>query len=503
MNTETRVYQQKNKEVDVPSVCRALVENWWVILLCGCILSMWMYMGVSLTKKPVYVSQATLVISNNGNDTSVYSDQALEKVSSQYQKILGSNTLKNTVQKELGVEHLPGNIAASVVKDTNLILLEGSAATPGEAYLLVKTAIENYAKVSDYVISSFVLEVMKEPYIPVTSSNAELEKIWTFRGLLLGLLGAALVIAAFTFMRDDIKNEAQVDTLLDSSLFASLYFERKPRKKKKESILITNPVTSFFYSENVRKMATKLDYRARKQKHKIILVSSVQENEGKSTVAANLALALVNKNRRVLLVDADLRKPALNRIFDKKISKEIEFSEYLKGNVNFQNVLTRDKDTGLYYLFGSKSLRNSDVLLSSGKMKEMLQMAEKAVDYIIIDSSPMGITSDAEILAEFSDAGIIVVRQEASRVADINDALDTLKKSGMDLYGIVLNAIHTKALPSSVEYGYSYGSGYQGKYRKYGRYGKYEKQPQANAQPDTERKERPLPKSSAPDIDEE
>ena len=227
-----------------------------------------------------------------------------------------------------------------------MIILQGTASNPGEAYLLVKSAIKNYAKVSDYVISSFVLEVMKEPYIPTVSSNENLEKTWAIRGVLIGILGAVLAVAFFTFLRDDIKNEEQVSALLDSTLFGTLYFEKKQRRDKKTSILITNPATSFFYSENIRKIATKLDYKARKNHHKVILVTSVQENEGKSTVAANLALALVKKNRRVLLLDADLKKPALNKVFDKEITREMEFSEYLKGNVSFQEVLTRDKDTG-------------------------------------------------------------------------------------------------------------------------------------------------------------
>lgn len=190
-------------------------------------------------------------------------------------------------------------------------------------------------------------------------------------------------------------------------------------------------------------------------------------------MAANLALALVNKNRRVLLIDGDLRKPALNKIFDKTVTQEMEFGNYLLGKYPLQNVLTRDKETGLYYLFGTKPYRNSDVLLSSQAMKDMFKTAKKAVDYIIIDSSPTSITSDAEIIAEYADAVLLTVRQCTSRTADINDTLDTLKKCNVEVYGCVLNAIQTKFMPKSVEYGYSYGYGYGGKYGKYGRYGNY------------------------------
>lgn len=476
MNTQTKIYQQRNNDIDFPAIIRSLVHNWWVILLCGCILGMWSYMGISITKNPVYTSQATLVITNNGNDDSVYTDTALEKVANQYQKILSSNTLKNTVQKELGVDNLPGSITASVVSGTNLILLQSTAPKPGDAYLLVKSAIQNYSKVSDYVISAFVLEVMKEPYIPTTPSNAGLERTWAVRGFLAGILGTALLIGIFCFMRDDIKNENQVAALLDTKLFASIYYEKKNKKDKNKSILITNPVTSFFYSENIRKMATKLDYYARKNHHKVILVTSVQENEGKSTIAANLALALVNKNRRVLLMDADLRKPALYRVFEKKITPEIEFGNYLDEKTSFQDVLSRDKDTGLYYVFGTKSFRNSDIRLSSDSMRNVFKMAKRAVDYIIIDTPPAGMFPDAEVLAEYADAGILVVRQQASRIPDINDTLDTLRKSNMEVYGCVFNGIQTNVIPKTAEYGYSYGYGKYGRYsryNKYGRYGKY------------------------------
>lgn len=480
METQAKVYQQRNDEIDFPAIIRALVRNWWVILLCGLIAGMWAYMGVNMLKTPVYVSQATLIISNNGNDTSVYTDSAVEKVANQYQKILSSTVLKNTVQEELGVKNLPGSISASVVPGTNLLVVQGQASKPGDAYLLVKSAVANYSKVSDYVISSFVLEVMKEASIPTVPSNQGVAVTWAMRALLLGWAAAALLIGMLTFLRDDVKNERQVDNLLDTTLFSSIYYEKKKRGKNKSSILINSPVTSFFYSENIRKMATKLDYRAGKNNQKVILITSVMENEGKSTVAANLALALVNRNKRVLLIDGDLRKPSLYKIFDKEITGEMEIGACLAEKTDMQNVLTKDKDTGLYYIFGTKSYRNSDALLSSKRMRDIIRAARKVMDYVIIDSSPVNITSDAELVAEQVDGVLMVVRQCAARVADINDSLDTFKKTRAEVMGCVLNAIQTRFLPKSAEYGYNYGYGYSrlyGKYGKYGRYGKYDKKP--------------------------
>lgn len=470
MDNNRKIYQQTNNEMDFPSMIRALIRNWWVILLCGCITGMWVYMAVSFFQKPVYVSEATLIISNSGRDTSVYTDDAYSKVGNQYQKILTSRVFKNTIKEKLGLDSLPGELSAYFVPNTNIITISGTAGKPGDAYLLVKSATENYSSVSDYVIPSFFLEILQKPVIPRVPSNYGAAVKYGLYGLLFGIAAVALLIMVFTFLRDDIKNVRQVERLLDTSLFACLYYEKKRKSNKKESILINTPSTSFFFTENIRKMATKLDYKAQKKHHKIILVTSIAENEGKSTVSANLALALARNNRKVLLVDADLRKPALNKVLEKKVTPEMEFGAFLSGKSSLQDVLTRDKETGLYYLFGTKAYRRADAMLNSDRMNSLLRSAVKVVDYVIVDSSPMNITSDAEILAEKADGVLMVVRQCASLVPDINDALDTLKKSGTEVYGCVLNGVHTKVLPTSAEYGYDYGTGYGSKYSKYSHY---------------------------------
>lgn len=471
MEKTEKIYQQKNTEMDIPSIVRALTREWWVILLCGCILAMWAYMAVSVVNTPSYTSSATLVITSNGSNSAVYTDTALEKVAGQYQKVLTSSALSSKIKEEMGWEQMPGTLSASVVTGTNLVLLQGTAQKPGDAYLLVKAALNNYTQVSEYLLSSFSLEEMKSPSIPSTPSNAGSALSWALKALLLGIVASGAVIAVMTILRDDIKNEGQVSALLDIPLFASIYFEsKKGRKKgkmsgKTEGILITSPVTSMGYTENLKKLASKVDYRARKNHAKIILVSSVLENEGKSTVAANLALALSEKSRRVLLLDGDLRKPSLYKLFEKELPPEEEIGNFLQERTTASQCLCHDKETGLYYMFGSRSYRNSDLLLASSNMKTILKQAKSVVDYIVIDSAPLSISSDAEILADQADAVLLVVRQCASGAGDINDAADLFRKSKAELWGCVFNAVKTRVLPQK-KGGYGYGYG-----KKYGNYG--------------------------------
>lgn len=473
MEKTEKIYQQRNNEIDIPSIIRALIKEWWVILVCGCILAMWSYMAVSVIDAPEYTASATLVIANNGDNSTVYTETALEKVANQYQKVLTSSALFNKMKEEMGWDQMPGTLSASVVSETNLILLEGTASKPGDAYLLVTAALNNYAQVSEYLLSSFSLDEMKSPSIPLEPSNAGTAVSFALKAFLLGILAAGAAVAAMTILRDDIKNEGQISSLLDIPLFASIYFESKRGRKKgkmsgkTEGILISSPVTSLGYTENIKKLASKVDYRARKNHLKIILVSSILENEGKSTVAANLALALSEKSRRVLLLDGDLRKPSLYKLFEKELPPEEEIGNFLMEKTTASQCLCRDKELGIYYMFGSKSYRNSDLLLASSNMKSILKQARSVVDYIVIDSAPLSISSDAEILADQADAVLLVVRQCASCAGDINDAADLFRKSKAELWGCVYNAVKTRILPQKKGgYGYSYDYGYEQYNRK-------------------------------------
>ena len=128
------------------------------------------------------------------------------------------------------------------------------------------------------------------------SADVTLARTMAIRTAAITFLAAAVFIAFVFLMRDDIKNEKQAKNALDIPLFATVYFESKRNpftrkiRKKKNSILITNTNVSFSYKETISKLATKLDYQAKKEGKKVVLIASVSENEGKSTIASNLAL---------------------------------------------------------------------------------------------------------------------------------------------------------------------------------------------------------------------
>ncbi len=493
---ENNQIKARNTEVEEPIdigfLIRAVLKNWWVVLLVACTISMWTYMGLTVVKTPQYRSTATLIISSKSLNSNLYRDTAIEKAANQFQRIFTSDALKNIVTKKMGKNNLPGTLNADIQQDTNLLIVTGTSDNPVDAYRMVEVAMDNYMLVSDYVITDFVLEIMKAPEVPMESTDVLFARTMAIRVFLVGFIGAAAVIALGFLMRDDVKNEKQAKNALDIPLFATVYFERKRNirsknlTKRKKSILITNSNVSFSYKETMSKIATKLEYQAKKEGGKVILIASVSENEGKSTVAANVALALAKKQNNVLLFDTDLRRPALYKVFEKTIAKEQEIDNYFFSSKNGETDsvkhwkkedMIRDPETGLYCLFGTKRYSKSDTLIRSEAMDQLLQEARKSMDYIILDSPPGMVTSDVELLAEKSDLVLLVVRQGVSCIGEINDMIDNLSTENGKMLGCIFNAVQSKIIPWIGHYGYS--DGYYGGY--YGYYGKSNKKQKKKA----------------------
>ena len=163
--------------------------------------------------------------------------------------------------------------------------------------------------------------------------------------------------------------------------------------------------------EAYRSVRTSIEYSNLDAKLKIILVTSTQQNEGKSTVASNLAISFSKlPNKKILLIDADLRNPSIHRVFS--IGNSDGMMSILKGDKDLKSIVYNLNDN-LDILTTGVIPPNPDEILVTDKMKKFIQQTKEKYDYIFIDSPPIGIVSDASLLSQLSDGVIFVVSSGA------------------------------------------------------------------------------------------
>lgn len=465
--------------LDIYSMIRALLKDWWMIITAGLVGLIIAYIMAGVAYTPSYTSSMTFIVSSKGSTNNLSDLTAANEMAETFSEVLNSRLLKKRVQEELNLGYLPGTIETSVVAETNLMTLKVSAPSPEHAFKIMKSVLNNYSEITKYVLDNVVLDVLEAPQVPTAPSNPVSAR-WLMRKY--ALVGMALMmafLALIDYLRDDVKNEKEVEQKLDTKLLGTIYHEVKNKTLKsklqraKRGLTVTDPLRSFIFVENYKKLRTKIMYKLKQREGKIILVTSVMENEGKSTVAANIALTLAQKSDKVVLLDGDIRRPAIYKILQQKLSKDQEIGEFLKGTAEIGKVMKYDPENGLHLLIGSKHYSNSTELVSGERFRSMLKAVSKFADYVVIDSPPTSLMADAEILAEHADVSILVVRQSTSTVKMINDAIDMLEDGNSELLGCIYNDVKTRVFSGKrvfSGYGYGYG-GYKYGYGRYGRYG--------------------------------
>lgn len=454
-------------QIDLISMLKDIAKEWWAILLLSLAVALFADIWVNVTYQPEYKTSTTFVVTAKGMNTNVYQNlNSTQQLAQQFTEIMDSNVLKKKVAQDLKMSSLNIDSSVDLVPETNLITLSVKAGTAVESYRILQSIMKNYNTVSDYAIKNVIIETIQSPAVSMAPVNPLNEK----KTMIIAFIAAAAVfmvlVAGLSYLRDTIKNPKDVTSKLDTRLLGSIYHKKKSKsiklRKKKEfvSMLISNPLRSFQYAESNKMMSSRVRSYMDKENAKTLLVTSVMENEGKSTVAANLALGLAQEGSRVMLIDCDFRKPAQYKIFDMEGKDADDLGKVLTGKAGTENLICNWNDTNLYMILNRTSSNSIEALLKSTTLRQIVGFCRQNMDYVIIDTSPLALVSDTEELAQMADASVLVVRQDTVLTKDINDAIDILNNTRGKVLGCVLNDASSSQITGSTAH-YGYGGYYE------------------------------------------
>lgn len=430
-------------EINFPSAIRTVLKNLWVVILL-CISALLIAVSVvRLTYVPRFTSTTTLMVGARDSTNAYNSLTTTQSMASVFMEVFQSNVLRDKVSEQMPDGTFDGAVSTAVIPQTNLLVVSVTSSSPDKAFRQLKLILEHYESISEYLFENAQLEVIRDPNVPVAPSNPmDTRRIYTLAVLLTAVVGVLLIVLLW-FLRDTVQTTKSARRKLDARLLRTIGHEpKKTRRSRGKNVapLIKNPLISLDFLEDNLSLASSVDYHMRRHGQKVILVTSVGENEGKSTVAANLAIALGEKGRKVLLLDSDFRKPSQHKIFDQQKSTENYAASLALGEGSDPSEhLIRSERYGITLGLTRANHKSISRLLNSGILPAFLQKMRGEMDYIILDTPPMLAAADAEILARLADTALLVVRSDFMPATSINQGLDRLRSAAPELCGIVLN----------------------------------------------------------------
>ncbi|MDH0834320.1 polysaccharide biosynthesis tyrosine autokinase [Acinetobacter johnsonii] len=280
-----------------------------------------------------------------------------------------------------------------------------------------------------------------------------------------GFLGTLLALLR-NMMRSGIKDSTQIENELDLPVYATV--PRSPvqesriniLKKKKNIPILAVKNSDDIAIESLRSMRTAIHFALSSARNNLITISGPAPEVGKSFISTNLATILAQSDKRVLIIDADLRRGYLHKYFN--LDTQPGLTELLNGQQSLETVIRHTEVPGLSVISRGKSPANPSELLSSNQFKNLLEQMSEKFDHVIIDTPPVLAVTDGIIISQYTGVNLVIARYAKTQMKELELTLNRFEQAGVKVNGFILNDIQR----SSAGYGYGYNYAYAYKANK-------------------------------------
>ena len=429
---------------DLLSVLRAR----WIVILAATLIGGLLALGMSLLATPTYQSKIQFYVTVSGGDSAAAAYQgslgAQQRVQS-YAALVESTDITQQVLDAAGADLTAGQVAAktAATADAKTVLLN-VAVTDSDPQRALQLA-QGFGEVLPAAINRLEtpdgggpalakLTVVNPPALPTSPVAPKTEQNVAI-GLVLGLLaGIGLALLINTFDRR-VKSKEQLESIAGKPVVGSIPFRKSEDKEKGAEHIVPFREGHSPAAESFRRLRTNLQFLNVDNPPRVFVLTSSVATEGKSETAINLSLALAESGSRVLLIEADLRRPLVVRYMS--MPDKVGLTNILTGQADFADVVQETRHEGVDLLACGPLPPNPSELLSSEMARTLLQELRSKYDYVIIDSPPLLPVTDGALLAHITDGALLVVRSHRTTSDQVAQAVDNLAKADATLLGLV------------------------------------------------------------------
>ena len=307
-----------------------------------------------------------------------------------------------------------------------------------------------------------IVDTAVEPVQPINPKKLQILILSIFLGGFLGTLIALLR----NMLRTGVKDSAQIENEFDLPVYATV--PRSPVQETRMSILKKKksiPILAVKHNddiavESLRSIRTAIHFALSNAKNNIIMIAGPSPEVGKSFISTNLATILAQSNKKVLLIDADMRRGYLHKYFNLEVKPGL--AEYLSNLADLNQVIHQTDVLGLSMIARGKNPANPSEMLSSEQFKALMEQLSQQYDHIIIDTPPILAVTDGIIISQYAGVNLLVARYAKSQMKELELSLNRFEQANVKVNGFILNDIQR----SSAGYGYGYNYAYAYKANK-------------------------------------
>ena len=447
-------------ELSFKEILEILIKRFVLISICTFVGICVFFINSRFIVKPTYVASVQMYV--NPNDPNYSADLTelnyAQKVVTTYINFLQTKAFYEQVINESQLNYTQKQLKSmtdiKTVNSTEIFQISVTSTSPDDSYKIVSTMQKIAPALIKSIKETAQISVIDPAYLPTSPSGPNV-----FRDTLVGgMVGFILSIIISMLLelfnlnvksQDDLSKRYEIPVLGEIPNF-NLITKRKfilnrqmimerLRKKEIKNKVEKNKNIEFIISEAYKSLRSNLNFTLRHEGCKKIVISSPVPEDGKSTTATNIGISIAQTGAKVLIIDCDLRKGKLHRLFNVKYRPGL--SDILSRSMDVKSVIYKTTYTNLSVMPMGTIPPNPSELLASVEMEELLNKLDNEYQYIIIDTPPVKVVSDALNLVKMVDGVLIVVRQGVTTYPCIASTISRYQFLNANILGFVLNGI--------------------------------------------------------------
>ena len=408
----------------------------------------------------LYQAKLTYVVTKTGDAAT---DVVITgRLSASFPDILANTGLSSDIKQKMQIkeEKLPGSIRMYNTSSSNMLNVTITAGDYNQANEMMAAIQEAYPEYASKNVGTVELSVIDYTQASENAVNPYPRIKYILMGIVAGGCCVFLILLIYALTRKTIRRESDMKKIvnLDCMAYIPKVKEKKRTGKEVRHILISDRRVSYDFRQAVRTIQSRTAKHLKEENAKTLLITSSLPSEGKTTFAVNLAQAMADEGKRVILVDCDLRHPSIGTMLGIENSGG-GLPDVLDEKLELNQAIQKYKDN-IMVLCAGKARDDITNVLSNPRLRDILDTLGSQYDYVVIDTPPVSFFTDASIISEYADAGIYLVRQDYVEARFVREGMEMLAGAELKLVGYVLNYVEAGFL----KYGYHnyyYGKSYR------------------------------------------